>query len=467
MNKAKGAISIVNNKKMKVIYYVIIINIFFVLAVVFHFLLSKNYILNNSNISNENKSLIAAYLNNVKQNKIPSRHYREKDEIKTAYIRKIECSDGLKGIWSIISWNLNISGTFKTGGSCDIYFDDDSALGDNHDYIVDYYFNKETKQYEKKINQDDKKKNTLTIYKNGAEGESETIDINNVQTITLEIPIKEGYKFVDWIMIGEGKINGNVFTPGNGETTIVAKFEPITYTINYSLNSGTCSNCPKTYTIESNNFTLPTPTRDGYKFTGWTGSNGSTAQTSVTISKGTTENKTYTANWAEYCGSNKQVESYGSWGSCSVTYTDQTGTKYRDVNYVSSLDTSYSCGTVKNGDSSSCSGATDICGSTTSSTTCGNCSATYTDQTGTKSCTTTVKSAYNSSHICSTSTSSQSCTGTKSWNFYGSTQGTGVCSEDCHIECGFRGSSVWSCTSSSSVSPSRASLTSGDNCWCR
>ena len=43
--------------------------------------------------------------------------------------------------------------------------------------------------------------------------------------------------------------------------------------------------------------TLPTPTREGYTFAGWTGSNGNTPQTTVSIAKGSTGNKNYTANW--------------------------------------------------------------------------------------------------------------------------------------------------------------------------
>ena len=44
---------------------------------------------------------------------------------------------------------------------------------------------------------------------------------------------------------------------------------------------------------------MPTPTKTGYTFTGWSGSNGSTAQTTVKIEKGSTGNKTYTANWSK------------------------------------------------------------------------------------------------------------------------------------------------------------------------
>ena len=75
-------------------------------------------------------------------------------------------------------------------------------------------------------------------------------------------------------------------------------YTPVNYTISYTLNGGSISGSyPTSYNIETNTFTLKNPTRSGYTFTGWTGSNGSTKQTSVSIAKGSTGNKSYTANW--------------------------------------------------------------------------------------------------------------------------------------------------------------------------
>lgn len=54
---------------------------------------------------------------------------------------------------------------------------------------------------------------------------------------------------------------------------------------------------PKNYTIETASFTLNNPQKDGYTFTGWIGSNGTTPNTTVTISKGTTGDKEFIANW--------------------------------------------------------------------------------------------------------------------------------------------------------------------------
>ena len=84
----------------------------------------------------------------------------------------------------------------------------------------------------------------------------------------------------------------------NSDVTVYAQWTVNTYKISYTLNGGTnASGNPSSYTIESDAISLAAPTRTGYTFTGWTGSNGTTAQTSVTIAKGSTGDKNYTANW--------------------------------------------------------------------------------------------------------------------------------------------------------------------------
>ena len=122
-----------------------------------------------------------------------------------------------------------------------------------------------------------------------------TIESN---TITLNNPSKTGYTFTGWTG-SNGSTPETTVTISKGSTgnkTYTANYTPISYSITYTLNGGSASN-PSTYTIESNAITLNNPTKTGYTFTGWTGSNGSTAQTTVTIASGSTGNKTYTANW--------------------------------------------------------------------------------------------------------------------------------------------------------------------------
>jgi uncharacterized protein (TIGR02145 family)/uncharacterized repeat protein (TIGR02543 family) len=68
--------------------------------------------------------------------------------------------------------------------------------------------------------------------------------------------------------------------------------------ITYDLDGGSVSSAnPASYTIETTTFALSNPTKAGYAFVGWTGTNGTTPQTSVSISKGNTGDRNYTANW--------------------------------------------------------------------------------------------------------------------------------------------------------------------------
>ena len=70
-----------------------------------------------------------------------------------------------------------------------------------------------------------------------------------------------------------------------------------TYRIKYTLDGGTMSGAPETYTENSADITLPQPTKADYRFTGWTGT-GLTAPTmEVTIPTGSKGDREYTANW--------------------------------------------------------------------------------------------------------------------------------------------------------------------------
>jgi len=69
------------------------------------------------------------------------------------------------------------------------------------------------------------------------------------------------------------------------------------YAITYTWNGGSCSGTPATTYTYGVGATLCTPTKEGYTFAGWTGGNGSTPQTNVTISATTAGDKAYTANW--------------------------------------------------------------------------------------------------------------------------------------------------------------------------
>lgn len=70
------------------------------------------------------------------------------------------------------------------------------------------------------------------------------------------------------------------------------------FTITYELNDGVVDgDNPTTYTKDSDEIVLINPTREGYEFVGWTGSNGTVPSKNVVISSGSVGNKSYEANW--------------------------------------------------------------------------------------------------------------------------------------------------------------------------
>ena len=121
------------------------------------------------------------------------------------------------------------------------------------------------------------------------------------ETFNLPIPTRDGYEFTGWTG-SNGDTPQRVVKIEKGTTgnkTYTAKYSSIAYTITYTLGSDDVANDnPRGYNNDTETFTLNEPTRKGYTFAGWTGSNGDTPQTSVTIAKGSTGNKAYTANWS-------------------------------------------------------------------------------------------------------------------------------------------------------------------------
>lgn len=94
-----------------------------------------------------------------------------------------------------------------------------------------------------------------------------------------------------------GTVPGSVYTSGtSGNITSTMKLTPKEWKITYNLNGGSISGQKTKYT-GLDRFTLPTPTRTGYTFSGWTGTNGTTPRTSVTIGYKDSGDRTYTANW--------------------------------------------------------------------------------------------------------------------------------------------------------------------------
>ena len=146
------------------------------------------------------------------------------------------------------------------------------------------------------------------------------------ETFTLNPPSKDGYNFIGWSgtnLIGNTNIIVTIPKGSAGDREYTANYEAISYTITYkgltNVEKALLEN-PITYNVETNTFTLNNPTSrlddKGYPiedFVGWDDGSGNVS-TNITITKGTTGNKTYTATWVA------NVDDY------SITYSLDGGT---------------------------------------------------------------------------------------------------------------------------------------------
>ena len=103
------------------------------------------------------------------------------------------------------------------------------------------------------------------------------------------------------------------------------------YTINYSLNGGIVTTAnPTSYTSNDADFTLNNPTRTGHLFVDWsgTGLEGKTNQT-VTITAGSTGDRSYTANWKAVAPTTAlDTSNVTSKTSSTITIATQSGYEY-------------------------------------------------------------------------------------------------------------------------------------------
>ena len=138
----------------------------------------------------------------------------------------------------------------------------------------------------------------ITLLEGGNAGSSQVYFYTVEQTVTLPTPTRTGYTFLGWTGEGITTPQPNVTIPkgSTGDKTYIENWELTEYNITMDLNGGSGQE-KVVYTMTDEDFELPTPTRHGYEFVGWTGEGITTPQTSVIIPKGSTGNKAYTANW--------------------------------------------------------------------------------------------------------------------------------------------------------------------------
>ena len=145
--------------------------------------------------------------------------------------------------------------------------------------------------------------NKVIFDANGGNGEMPAQEICTDATAKLNKNTftASGCNFLGWAMSVDGSVvysDESSYTMGtNSSYTLYAVWDVITYEINYNLNGGSVSGNLFKYTALTPTFTLINPTRAGYTFTGWTGTDLTEKTMQVTVTKGSVGNLSYAANW--------------------------------------------------------------------------------------------------------------------------------------------------------------------------
>jgi len=119
--------------------------------------------------------------------------------------------------------------------------------------------------------------------------------------ITLVNPTRTAYNFKGWTGTDLTEPTMTVTIPASsiGDREYTATWEPIVYDITYNLAGGAVpdGSAVGKYTIETPDFTLTNPTRLGYTFTGWEGTDLTEKTMTVTVTTGHWGDRAYTATW--------------------------------------------------------------------------------------------------------------------------------------------------------------------------
>ena len=129
------------------------------------------------------------------------------------------------------------------------------------------------------------------------ENDTDTTFGEKAYKVRLQLTTAEGYSLASDVAVTLDSKTGTPVGDGYYEFQLDELYP--TYTITYELDGGTLSNAPAQYNKNSGTVTLPRPNRDGYRFTGWTGTDLTEKTLDVVIPAGSTGDRKYTANWVE------------------------------------------------------------------------------------------------------------------------------------------------------------------------
>ena len=135
----------------------------------------------------------------------------------------------------------------------------------------------------------------FSIVLNGANGSGPTTLTYTIENKTVTLPkiARAGYTFAGWF-----DEDGNKYETVSGSTqkdvSLTAKWNVVSYAINYEYDGGTRVDNPTSYTIEDE-IVLIAPEKDGYDFDGWFNGENKTEK----IEKGSYGDITLTAHWTK------------------------------------------------------------------------------------------------------------------------------------------------------------------------
>ena len=132
-----------------------------------------------------------------------------------------------------------------------------------------------------------------------------TTDKTEDYTVCSTPPTRDYYTFAGWLCSADSKTyaaNATIFAAAiDADFTLTAQWTPVPYSITYNYNGGSAQVDPApatSYTVESSDITLQTPTKGHDRFDGWyENADLSTGGVKTTIAAGSHENKTYYAKW--------------------------------------------------------------------------------------------------------------------------------------------------------------------------
>ena len=170
-----------------------------------------------------------------------------------------------------------------------------------------YAFIKQTPTYSNYVTECDANIVSVTYDANGGSTSctNTTTDKTEDFTVCSSAPTRDYYTFAGWLCSADDEVyqaNATIDADAiDADFTLTAQWTPVPYSITYNYNGGSAQVDPvpaTSYTIESSDITLQTPTKGHDRFDGWyENADLSTGGVKTTIAAGSHENKTYYAKW--------------------------------------------------------------------------------------------------------------------------------------------------------------------------